>query len=104
MLSSTIADPVLVVDMDHARSSTLAELLRREGWSVCTSRDAVDALRALDGQSVDLVAMGGDGSRGRREALIRQMRAAFPEIAILCFGPPTPLDLSLAGAESTVDD
>jgi hypothetical protein len=88
MVGPGIADRVLVVDMDRAWSSTLAELLKREGWSAWHLNRRCGCAASAQGAVVDPVAMGSDGSREIREALIKQMRAAFPDIANRMLGSP----------------
>ncbi len=46
---------VLVVDDEHATVRTMETLLRRQGWTVTTARDGLEAMAKLDHQSFDVI-------------------------------------------------
>lgn len=76
---------MLVVADDAAFSRSLEILLEEEGGcSVSSLRSAGAALACLDGPAPPRLVIGDlDIGRGEAEGLVREMRRAHPEIAVL---------------------
>jgi DNA-binding NtrC family response regulator len=83
MTEPAIRERILLVEDDAALRRTLTELLESFEWSVLTSPDGEHALRQLQREAVDLVItdlkMPGMGG----EALLEQVRTAFPEVPVI---------------------
>jgi DNA-binding NtrC family response regulator len=81
--SDSARERILLVEDDESHRRALAEVLAVQEYEVSPSPDAYHALEALQSERVDLVVTDVDMPGMRGDALLAQIRAAFPEIPVI---------------------
>ncbi len=84
---------ILIVDDDNLVRRILSRQLKKEGYSCIEAEDAVEAIKKLQSNSIDLVILDimMSGKSGRE--LLPQIKADFPDVAVIMSTAVTDIDV-----------
>lgn len=74
---------VLIADRHLSTLTRMDSLLSRQGYRVTPCSSAVETLKAVAGQRIDLVIVGAVGTEQEGSALVSRLKSASPETNVL---------------------